>query len=164
MTPNYQEAVRDVFDGFRMHRMWGRMGWAEIRRRYRRTVFGPFWTSVSLAVFVVTMGVVWSNLWKLDPKDYLVFLTSGMLVWVLLTSFMTEGCMVFISYEGLIKQLPITYTMLIYTLIWRNLIVFGHNLLIYFPIYIYSGRPFSLNFLFVLPALVILCVNGVWIG
>ena len=144
--------------------MWGRMGWADTRRRYRRTVFGPFWSSVSLAIFVVSMGLVWANVWKLDPKEYLAFLNSGLLAWVLLTSFMTEGCVVFVSAESFIKQLPVTFTMLICALIWRNLIVFFHNFLVYIPVYIYSGLPFTLNSLLAIPGIVLLCINGVWIS
>ena len=73
MTPNYGDAIADIVHGAGMFDLWGRMGWADIRRRYRRTVIGPFWTSVSLAIFIITMGVVWANLWKLDPKEYLPY-------------------------------------------------------------------------------------------
>ena len=77
---------------FRRSEIWGRLGWRENKRRYRRTVFGPFWTTVSLAMFVIALGLVWSNLWHTDPKVYLPFLTSGMLCWVLLSTICAEGC------------------------------------------------------------------------
>ncbi len=164
MNPNYSESLVDIFAGARMYPMWGRIGWAEIRRRYRRTIFGPFWSSISLAIFTVSMGLVWANLWKIDPHEYLAFLSSGLLVWVLLTSFMTDGCVIFISSETLIKQLPVTYSMLVYALIWRNLIIFGHNLLIYIPTFLYSGAAPNWNMLLIVPGLALLCFNGMWIA
>src|SRR5271166_4726826 len=101
----YAEAVDDIVNGVRMYDMWGRLGWAEVKRRYRRTMIGPFWSSLSLAVFVAALGVVWSQLWNLNIKEYLPYLTSGLICWLLFSAFVTEGCTVFIANESLIKQL-----------------------------------------------------------
>ena len=164
MTPQYWEAFTDLFEGIRLVDLWARIGWADVKRRYRRTVFGPFWSSFSLAVFVCTMGLVFATLWKIDPKEYLPYLASGMMTWVLLTSFLTEGCTVFIAAEGLIKQQRINHTMLLCAMVWRNLITFAHNLAVYIPIYIYGGLPLTANVLLVVPGIFFLCLNGLWIA
>jgi ABC-type polysaccharide/polyol phosphate export permease len=164
MTPQYGEAVADLIEGVGLVDLWGRMGWADVRRRYRRTVFGPFWSSFSLAIFVGTMGFVWATLWKIDPKQYLPYLASGMLTWLLLTSFITEGCQVFVAAESLIKQLRINYTMLLCAMVWRNLITFAHNMVVYIPVYIYAGLPMTPNVLMVVPGLIFLCLNGIWMA
>jgi ABC-type polysaccharide/polyol phosphate export permease len=164
MVANYGEAVADIIHGIWMADLWGRMGWADIRRRYRRTLIGPFWSSLSLAILVVSMGIVWANLWKIDPKTYLPYLSSGMIVWVLFSSFVSEGCSVFVTAEAIIKQLRVPYLMLVCILIWRNVIVFGHNLVIYVPIFFYGGLSLSWHMLLILPGLVALCLNGVWIS
>jgi homopolymeric O-antigen transport system permease protein len=164
MTPQYGEAVADLFEGIGLVGLWGRMGWAEIKRRYRRTVFGPFWSTLSLAIFVGSMGFVWATLFKIDPKQYLPYLASGMLTWVLFTAFITEGCMVFIAAENLIKQQRINYTMLLCAMVWRNLITFAHNIVVYVPVYIYGGLPLTANVLMAIPGLVFLCLNGMWIA
>ena len=97
MTPEYGVAIADIVNGARNWDMWGRLGWREVKRRYRRTVVGPFWTTLSLAIFVVVLGVVWSRLWNQDPKTYLPYLTSGMLTWVMFSSFCTEGSATFFA-------------------------------------------------------------------
>src|SRR5262245_22158243 len=164
MTPNYVEAISDILRGVVSTDMWGRMGWQDVKRRYRRTVFGPCWASLSLAIFSLSIGLVWANLWNMDPKEYLPYLTSGMMVWVLSSAFVTEACLVFVSAEGLIKQLPVPYSMLICAMLWRNLIAFAHNFVVYVPICIYAGlRPTGYMFLAV-PGLIALCVNGIWIA
>ncbi len=145
MDARYAEAIDDIVSGLRMYDMWGRLGWAEVKRRYRRTMIGPFWSSLSLAVFVAALGIVWSQLWKLNIKEYLPFLTSGLICWLLFSTFVTEGCTVFISNESLIKQLRISYMMLVCALVWRNMVVFLHNLAIYIPICIYGGRQLLVN-------------------
>lgn len=155
-------ALIDVLAGLEAAEIWGRLGWKETKRRYRRTVFGPFWTTVSLAVFVVTLGLVWSNLWQKDPKAYLPFLTSGMICWVLLSTVCTEGCTVFIGAEKLIKQLRISYTLLACSAVWRNIIAFGHNLAVYILVCIYGGVYPTWATLLVIPGLLLFCVNCLW--
>lgn len=163
MEANYSEAVKDIINGVCLWDMWGRLGWAEIKRRYRRTTVGPFWTSLSLSVFVVSLGLVWSHIWNVDPKEYLPFLCSGMICWLLFSAFVSEGSMIFISNEGLIKQMRISFTMLICALIWRNLIVFFHNLVVYLIICFYANVPINAYWLAAIPGLFILCLNGMWI-
>ena len=55
-------ALIDVVAGLLAFNIWGRLGWRATKRRYRRTVFGPFWTTVSVALFVLTLGLLWSML------------------------------------------------------------------------------------------------------
>jgi ABC-type polysaccharide/polyol phosphate export permease len=160
----YEVALFDIIAGVRATEIWGRLGWRETRRRYRRTVFGPFWGTLSLAIFVVTLGVVWANLWHIDPKVYLPFLTSGMLCWSLFSTICTEGCGGIVGYEQLIKQLRISYTLLACATVWRNVIVFLHNIGIYVLICLYAGVSISWAMLLAVPGLLMLCLNGLWIA
>jgi ABC-type polysaccharide/polyol phosphate export permease len=161
--PDYSGAIDDIVSGLRMREIWGRIGWAEAKRRYRRTVIGPFWSSLSMAIFVVALSIVWSRLWKIEPKEYLPFLTSGMMAWILFSSCITEGCAVFVAAENLIKQLRIPYTMLVCILIWRNIIVFFHNLAVYVLVALYAHVALTWATLLAIPALALLCLNTMWI-
>jgi ABC-type polysaccharide/polyol phosphate export permease len=163
-TSPYQVALIDIVSGALATSIWGRLGWRETKRRYRRTVFGPFWSTLSLAIFVVTLGVVWSNLWHIDPKVYLPFLTSGMLCWTLFSMICMEGCGGITGYEPLIKQLRISYTLLACATVWRNVLVFLHNLSIYAVICLYGGVSIAWAMLLVVPGLALLCLNGLWIS
>lgn len=157
-------ALIDAFAGFQAVNIWARLGWRDTKRRYRRTVFGPFWTTLSLAIFVVTLGLIWANLWGHDAKTYLPFLTSGMVCWSLFSATCTEGCNGFIVQEPLIKQLRISYTLISCAIVWRNVIVFFHNIIILVLVGIYCGTPISWATLLVIPGLLLLCVNLVWIA
>src|SRR5450631_3815811 len=117
-------ALIDILAGFKAVNIWGRLGWRDTKRRYRRTLIGPFWTTVSLAIFVVTLGIIWANLWGHDTKTYLPYLTSGMVCWALFSSICAEGGQAFIVQETLIKQLRISYTLIACAIVWRNVIVF----------------------------------------
>jgi ABC-type polysaccharide/polyol phosphate export permease len=156
-------ALIDVLAGVKATEIWGRLGWKETKRRYRRTVFGPFWTTISLAIFVVALGLVWSNLWQQNPKTYLPYLTSGMICWVFLSTVCNEGCIALTGAESLIKQLRISYTLLACAAVWRNVIGFGHNLAVYILVCIYAGIYPTWATLLIVPGLLLFCCNCLWI-
>ncbi|MGH6661365.1 MAG: ABC transporter permease [Rhodospirillales bacterium] len=156
-------ARRDIVEGLKNWRLWHRLGWIEMRRRYRRTVIGPFWTSLSMAIFAVAVGLIFSTLWRMRVGDYLPFLTSGLATWILISTVMTEGCNVFVSAEGLLKQTPLPYSVFVYLNIWRNLIVFAHNLGVYVIIALIFSVPVNANTLLVVPGIMFFAVNGVWV-
>ena len=162
MSP-YRVAWVDIVAGLGAADIWGRLGWRDTKRRYRRTAFGPFWTTVSLALFVTTLGLVWSNLWHREPKTYLPYLTSGMLCWIFFLAVCTEGCPSFCTNEKLIKQLRISYTLLASAVVWRNAIVFLHNMIILMLVCLYGGVPLTWASLLVIPGFALLCLNAIWI-
>ena len=163
MVPQYAIAINDIATGIASYKMWGRLGWREIRRRYRRTTIGPFWGATSLAIFTVIIGLVWAQLWKQDPKIYLPYLTAGMILWIWLNTILCEGAGEFILNDALIKQLRIPYTLLVCTVLWRNSIVLGHNFLIYVLVCVYAGIIPTWNTLLLIPGAILLCANILWI-
>ena len=74
-------ALRDIAEGLHRWRLWGLMGWQDIRRRYRRSVLGPFWLTLSMGVLVVTLGFLYGALFGIAIDDYLPYLTLGFLAW-----------------------------------------------------------------------------------
>lgn len=164
MRPQYELVVKDLMEGFLNWRMWGRLGWQEIKRRYRRTTLGPFWTTFSLGIFIATLGVLWAQLWKQDPKAYLPYLTSGMLAWTFVSAVITEGCAVFTAGESIIKSMRCTYTTLTCTIVWRNIIVFFHNAIIFVVVAIYAHVPVNWSLVLLVLGLLLVSLNGVWIA
>ena len=107
---------------------------------------------------------MWSNLWHNDPKAYLPFLTSGMLCWVLFSTICNDGCAGIVGSEALIKQVRISYTLLACATVWRNVIVFFHNLSVFVLICIYAGLSITWATLLTIPGLFLLCINALWIA
>ena len=56
----------DFLQGVTSWRLWLFLGVYEVRRRYRRTIIGPFWNTISLAVFVFVVGWIGAGLWRED--------------------------------------------------------------------------------------------------
>jgi ABC-type polysaccharide/polyol phosphate export permease len=165
VRPHIMGAWDDLVGGLRKYHLWGRLGWLEIKRRYRRTMIGPFWTCISLLLFVIVIGSVGSGLLSKQTAEYLPFLVAGMIVWVTLQSMLLESVNVFIAGGGLIRQMNFEYSILVYALVWRNFIVFAHNLLVYLLILLIFA-PDKLGFanLLAIPGLIVLAVNCTWLS
>ena len=55
-------------------------------KRYRRSSIGPWWLTINLLIFVLSVGLIWSILWKINLKVYLPFFLFGMVFWEIVSS------------------------------------------------------------------------------
>lgn len=157
-------AWRDLVDGLANYKFWSFMAVAEIRRRYRRTVIGPFWTTLSLGLFIICMGYLLSSLWHTSAKEFLPYFCSGYIAWILLQTIIIESCSNFINVALFMRQISIPYTTYACIVSWRNIIVFVHHLVILGLVLLYSSVKFNFNFLWLLPALGLVFFTGTWVG
>lgn len=135
-------AFHDIADGFGKWRLWGFMGWQEIRQRYRRSTLGPLWVTLSTGITIGAMGFIWGHLFGLRSADYLPFITMGWVAWGLFSSIVNEGANSFINSQSFITQMR--QPLFIYAIlpIWRNIILFFHNIIIYVVVaIIFSVKP-----------------------
>jgi lipopolysaccharide transport system permease protein len=127
-------------------------------------VLGPFWATLSLGIVIFAMSVVMARLFNAELKQFLPYLTSGMVTWTLIAGLINEGTSVFITAETLIKSLRFPMTTLICALVWRNLIIFGHNIMIYAVVMVIMGIPLTWSTLLLLPGLLLVAVNAMWVA
>lgn len=73
--------------------------------RYRRTLFGYFWTLLNPILMMTVTAVVFSSLFKLDLRTFAVFLFAGMIPWNLFNATVTQSSTAFIYNESLIKKI-----------------------------------------------------------
>src|SRR5262245_10329292 len=58
----------------------------------------------------------------------------------------------------------IPQTLLVATMVWRNVLVFFHNLMIFVLVMMIWHVPVTWNTLLVIPGLLLLILNGLWVG
>jgi lipopolysaccharide transport system permease protein len=153
-------AYKDFVTGARLWRLWGRLGWNDILQRYRRSILGPLWLTASMSIMVIALGILYSQLFKTEIRDFLPFLCVGLLVWNFLSSFLTEAGALFTGSESYIKQIKLPYSVYVYRTAWSKLIIFAHNFVIYFGVLIYFQIWPGMVALLAIPALIIVTING----
>lgn len=157
-------AVKDVFAGLTSYKFWTFMSLSEIRRRYRRTVIGPFWTTLSLGIFIGCMGYLLSAVWHSSPVFFLPYFCSGYISWILIQTTIMESCVTFTSSESYIRQVALPYTNYACLIAWRNIIIFCHHLVILLIVLWYAKVAINFNTLLIFPALVIFFITATWVA
>lgn len=150
--------VEEVIHAARLWPIWLRIGLQDIRMRYRRTTLGVAWIFINLAILILAIGIIYSHLLGQELKDFLPFLTIGLVGWGYLTSSIVEGGNAFIASEGYIKQIGLP----IYIYIFRFFVSITVTMLISLPAYVIVAFVYSLQFrwgsLWALPGLLLLGV------
>jgi len=153
---------KDLYDGFMMYHLWGRLGWKDILTRYQRSLLGPLWLTISMGILIGALGFLYASLFKMDLSTYLPFLTVGFIIWQLISGIILDGCNAFLSAEGIIKQVKLPLSLHIYRLLWKNILTLGHNSVVIVVVIIIFDVNFDLQTLFLMLGILILILNGVW--
>jgi ABC-type polysaccharide/polyol phosphate export permease len=135
------------------------LGWQDIRQSYRRSVFGQLWITIGMAVTITAIGVVFGTIFGTPLQVFLPYLASGLIVWGLIAGILNDGTVGFTLAESMIKQLPLPKVVYIVQVVWRNLIVSAHNIVILPVVILIVGAPMSWAIL-LWPAGVILTVTA----
>ncbi len=159
-------AWKDIKQSLVEWRVWFMLGYQDIKLRYRRSVLGPFWITLSMAITAYTMGFLYSHLFKTDMQTYFPFLVSGMLSWALLSSTITELIDTFMTYESMIKQIKLPYSLYIQRVLMRNFLIFFHNIVVIIPVLAIFHEVAKVNFntLLLIPGLLFFYINGLTFG
>lgn len=157
-------AGADFRNGVLDWRAWTLLGMNDIRQRYRRSRLGQFWITLSMAVTIVALGVLYAYLFNMAVKDYLPYLAVSFVVWGVISSIVMEACSVFTGAEMYLRQVPMPKTVFVHRMLVRNLVTFGHNAVILPPLFLLFDVPIGWISLTALIGLLLIIVNGIWVG
>jgi ABC-2 type transport system permease protein len=157
--------MRDLWRGWRDYReLWLTVGLYDIRKRYRRSVLGPFWITVSVGTFILGLSFIYAPLVGGDMKSFLPFIAFGFIAWQFISQLLLDGCNVFIANGPIIQQLRAPLSVYIYQTVWRHLIILAHNFLIYVVVAVAYGLWPNWQTLLVIPGILLVCINGLSFG
>lgn len=165
-TPGGPLAVtaQDFAETMRLAPVWIHAGWIDVIWRFRRTRLGPFWHTLGLAAFVLTMGVVWSTILRQDPREYFRFVGTSIITWSLIASLITDGTGIIIAGQSTALSMRFPYLAFAFAHVWRALLLFGHHFILYVLIMVGTLHSPGWAALLALPALVLVIANGIWMS
>ncbi len=153
-------AVADLATGVRRWRLAAALAWLDIRNRYRGSVLGPFWLTLSTAILLGGLGVLYSALFHETLRSYLPFLAVSIITWNLISQVVTDATTTLILAEGMIRQLPLPYATHALRSVFRNVIIAAHNLPLIALVLAFSGVWPGPVALLAVPGFALLCVNA----
>ena len=96
-----------------------------------------------MSVTIGAIGVVFGTIFGTPLQVFLPYLASGLIMWGLISGILNEGTVGFTVAEAMIKQLPLPKIVYIVRVVWRNLIVSAHNIVILPLVILVVGAPMS---------------------
>jgi lipopolysaccharide transport system permease protein len=155
------QAIHDVAGGVRLWRLAITLGWFDIRLRYRGSVLGPFWLTLSTAVMVAALGVLYSALFKMELHDYLPFLALSIVLWNYLAALVGEACTCFTMAEGMIRAMRMPFTLYAGRVMVRNTLVLAHNVVVILAVYAWFDVWPGWASLGAIPGLALWMIDGI---
>lgn len=161
---NFQLGLADIVEGLLSTHIWQVLGWQEVLKRYRRSVLGPFWLTISTAIMIGVMGPLYGKLFNQDIGSYFAHLAVSFVLWQFIAQTITDSCNTFVAAEGYIKQVRLPLSLHVLAVVWKNLIVFFHNAAVIAIVMAIYRPQLGLSLLVVPFAIVLLAVNGFVFG
>jgi lipopolysaccharide transport system permease protein len=154
-------ALRDVGAAIGQWRLCAVLAWLDIKLRYRGSVLGPFWLTLSTAAMVAAMGVLYAALFHMDLHEYLPFLALSLVLWGFVAAIIGDACQSFTASEGMIRAMRLPFTLYGGRIVLRNVLVLAHNLVVIVVVFAIFGIAPGLTGLLALPAFAIWLIDGI---
>lgn len=160
----YVDPKLDLLAAMMRWHVWTALGWHDIKQRYRRSILGPFWFTLSTLILVGVLGLLYSKLLNQDISNYLPYLGVGLVLWQYISTCILEGANALISAGSLIKQVPMPVSVHLLRVVWRNTIILFHSLPVVLVLMIALGGEISVDFLYSILGLLIMALNLIWMS
>ncbi len=147
---------KDNLLAMRNWRVWWHLGMADVRNKFAKSVVGPTWILLNLALWVGGIGVIYGTLFRQPLETFLPFLAIGFVVWGFMTQTITEGGNAFVFAEGYIKQFTYPKQIYILRVMVNASVPFIIGVGIFFVVMLMMKRDFGLGMLWVLPGILLL--------
>ena len=160
MVTRNRRALADIAGGIRLWRLAWALGWLDIRLRYRGSMLGPFWLTISTGVMVASLGLLYSALFKIDMHDYLPFLALSQVLWGFISVLVSEACTTFTDAEAVIRSVRMPFFVFSMRALVRNAIALGHNIVVIVAVFAFFSTWPGWEALLAIPGLLVWVLDG----
>lgn len=151
--------LRDWWMGIRSAELWGTLAWYDVMLRYRRSMLGPLWLTISTGVMLVGMGPLYAMLLGVPIDKFFPHLALGIIFWGFVTGSINEGCGVFFTGAQYLKQPGFPALAIVWRSLARNLIQLAHTIILYIPVALWFHVPITARALLFFPGLIVVIIN-----
>jgi ABC-type polysaccharide/polyol phosphate export permease len=160
----YGLAFADLKTSLRRLGLARSLAWHDIVSRYRGSILGPFWITLSMGLMVLGIGVLYSRLFHVAVQEFIPFVALGIVSWGLITGTILEGCETFVMARGMLSQTSLPMFTFVWRTVLRNLINLAHHAVIIVAVLAWYGVSPRINLPLALVGLVLVLLNISWIS
>lgn len=157
-------ALSDFAKAIQKYQLWLYLGQVEVKQKYRRSVIGPWWITISMSIFILAMGLVFSKLFHQSMNEYLPNFTAGFLFWTFFSSTILESAETLPHNSGFIKQVNLPIPVYIFKLLTKQTIILFHNLVVFIIVCLICRAYPTKTILTIIPGCILFYINILWIS
>ena len=156
----FELAIMDFAAAARLWPLWTRLGWNDILYRYRRSTLGPFWSTVNMAITVLALGLVYTQIFNLPVRQLMPYVCAGLIVWGFISAIMLDAGSLFSGSESYIKQVRLPYLLYVWRFVFGKVVLLAHDFPIFVVLLLYFQIWPGAVVLYAIPGLVLLVINA----
>ena len=154
-----RSAWADWWAGTKNVDLWWTLAWYDTVLRYRRSLLGPLWITLSMGAILLGMGPLYSALFHVPLRTFFPYLALGIIFWNFFTSSINDSCQTFIAAAPYLKQGAFPRSTFVWRNIARQVINLAHHMVLFVPVAVWAGVGWSPRMLVFLPGLLIVLAN-----
>lgn len=104
------------------------------RARYAGSVLGEFWMVATTAVFLVSVALVWSIIWRIPLTDYFAYFATGFIFNTFISGTINESTSILIADSRLYLNAKLSPMFSVFAHLYRSILSFSHHLIIALPV------------------------------
>jgi lipopolysaccharide transport system permease protein len=157
-------AVEDLRAGLAAWRFALGLARADLRTRYRGSVIGPFWITLTTGVMIAAFGLLYARIFDQPCRQHLLHVGVGLVTWTWISQAAREACTALTGAEALIRQAPLPVTVHVLRVTLRNLMVAAHHMVLLPPLFLVCGHLPGPGALAALAGVALIAVNSLAFG
>ena len=159
-----QMALRDLRNSFVRIRLAWSLATHDVGSRYRGSVLGPFWITLSMFLMVLGIGFLYASLFNLPLNQFLPYVAFGIVFFGVMTGVINEGCETFVLASSMLSQTALPMFTFVWRTLFRNLINLAHHLVIVVGMLIFYGYWKTADAPMALLGLLLMLINVTWVS
>ena len=140
------------------------LAWHDVVSRYRGSILGPFWITLSMGFMVLGIGFLYSELQHISLKDTMPFVALGIVFWGMISQVIIEGCDTFVHAAGMLSQTSLPMFTFLWRTVLRNLVTLSHHLIIIVAVIVAYGFWRTMDLPMALVGILLTLINVSWIS
>lgn len=136
---------------------------SDTKARYRKSVIGPLWLTLTNLIGILGLGLVWGSLMQENLSEFIPQLAVGLVCWNLISGVLLDASNVFVRQSSMIRNIATPYWFFSMRGFAKHIINLFHNFLIMLGIAIYCKLEINSGIVFLPIGLLLLILNLYWI-
>jgi ABC-type polysaccharide/polyol phosphate export permease len=160
----FQMALRDLRNSFQRIGLAWSLAWHDVASRYRGSVLGPFWITLSMGLMVLGIGFLYASLFNLPLNQFLPYVALGIVFFGVMTGTINEGCDTFVLASGMLSQTSLPMLTFLWRTVFRNLINLAHHLVIVVGMLAFYGYWRTADIPLAVVGVLLMLLNASWMS